>query len=76
MAEKNLELTGLSDDEAKAVHSLFMQGFAIFTAVAIVAHILVWMWRPWIPGPNGYSSVMEHTNNAVAAFQSIVPVLA
>ena len=26
-----------------------------FVVIAIVAHILVWAWRPWIPGPKGYA---------------------
>jgi light-harvesting complex 1 beta chain len=26
----------------------------MFTVIAIVAHILVWQWRPWIPGVAGY----------------------
>lgn len=40
--------SGLSSDEAKEFHSFFMQGFLGFTAVAVVAHILVWMWKPWL----------------------------
>ena len=31
-----------------------MTSFLVFTVIAIVAHILAWMWRPWLPGPNGY----------------------
>jgi light-harvesting complex 1 beta chain len=23
-------------------------GFLVFTAIAVVAHILVWQWRPWL----------------------------
>ena len=41
-------LSGLSGDEAKEFHSFFMQGFLGFTAIAVVAHILVWLWRPWL----------------------------
>ena len=51
--------TGISEEEAKEVHSLFMRSFLIFTAVAVVAHILAWAWRPWLPGPNGYSSLVD-----------------
>uniref|UniRef100_UPI0035C9B041 light-harvesting antenna LH1, beta subunit n=1 Tax=uncultured Sphingomonas sp. TaxID=158754 RepID=UPI0035C9B041 len=40
--------TYLTPDEAKEFHKIFMTSFGIFTAVAIVAHILVWMWKPWI----------------------------
>jgi len=36
-----------------------MGSFIMFTVIAIIAHFLVWMWRPWIPGPNGYSSLEE-----------------
>ena len=40
--------TYLTPDEAKEFHKLFITSFLMFTAVAIVAHILVWMWRPWL----------------------------
>ncbi len=53
----NNSLSGLTESEAREVHGFFIQGFMIFTAIAIVAHILVWMWRPWIPGPEGYVSL-------------------
>jgi len=42
-------LTGLTDQEAQEFHALFMKGFFIFTVIAIIAHILVWAWRPWLP---------------------------
>jgi len=41
-------LSGLTDSEAKEFHAAFVQGFIAFTAVAVVAHILVWIWRPWL----------------------------
>jgi light-harvesting complex 1 beta chain len=50
-------LSGLTEQEAKEFHSIFMTSFIMFTVIAIVAHILVWMWRPWLPGPNGYASL-------------------
>ena len=51
-------LSGLTEGEAQEFHRFYMQGFLIFTAIAVVAHILVWMWRPWIPGPDGYTQSM------------------
>jgi len=49
MAEnKSASLTGLTDDEAKEFHGIFMQSFTYFVGVAVVAHILVWGWRPWL----------------------------
>lgn len=38
-----------------------MQSFAIFVGVAVLAHILVWLWRPWMPGEQGYSSLIDGT---------------
>jgi light-harvesting complex 1 beta chain len=49
--------SGLSEVEAKEFHKIFVTSFVIFTGIAIVAHILAWMWRPWLPGANGYSMV-------------------
>jgi light-harvesting complex 1 beta chain len=48
-------LSGLTEAEAQEFHSLFVTSFIIFAVIAIIAHILVWMWRPWIPGPKGYA---------------------
>ena len=53
--------SGMTDNEAKEFHSLFMSSMIGFTAVAVVAHILVWMWRPWLPGPRGYVSLESAT---------------
>lgn len=50
-------LSGLTENEAKEFHSIFMTSFIIFTIIAIIAHILVWMWRPWLPGPKGYATL-------------------
>lgn len=46
MADKSL--SGLSEEEAKEFHGLFVSSFLAFTAVAVVAHILVASWRPWL----------------------------
>ena len=40
--------SGLTDEEAQEFHQYYIQGFIGFTAVAVVAHILVWIWRPWL----------------------------
>jgi light-harvesting complex 1 beta chain len=47
--------TGLTETEAKEFHGIFVTSFIVFTVIAIVAHFLAWQWRPWLPGPNGYS---------------------
>jgi light-harvesting complex 1 beta chain len=45
----------LTEAEAKEFHGIFITSFIVFTVIAIIAHILAWMWRPWLPGPNGYA---------------------
>ena len=41
-------LSGLTEQEAKEFHGIFITSFIVFTVIAIVAHILVWNWRPWL----------------------------
>jgi light-harvesting complex 1 beta chain len=57
MADNRESLTGLTDAEAQEVHKYMIQGYIMFTAVAVVAHFLVWNWRPWFPGIKGYTSL-------------------
>lgn len=56
---KGGSLSGLTESEAKEFHSIFMTSFVLFTVIAIIAHILAWMWRPWLPGPGGYKTAMD-----------------
>ena len=51
--------SGLTASEAREFHSIFVTSFLIFTAIAVVAHILVYMWRPWLPGKDGYAMIMD-----------------
>jgi light-harvesting complex 1 beta chain len=60
--------SGLTEPEAREFHSIFVTSFLVFTAIAVVAHILVWMWRPWLPGPHGYSQLMDGVNAARSMF--------
>ena len=60
--------TGFNANQAKEFHRLFMLGFIVFTVIAIIAHFLVWQWRPWVPGPEGYTSMIDgaqHVANSV-----------
>jgi light-harvesting complex 1 beta chain len=50
-------LSGLTEAEAKEFHRIFMGSFILFTVIAIIAHVLVWNWRPWLPGPHGYAEL-------------------
>lgn len=49
-------MSGLSEQEAAEFHKYYMQGLVLFVAVAVVAHILTWAWRPWFAG-DGMASI-------------------
>ena len=72
MAERQGSLSGLTESEAKEFHGVFMTSFIIFMVIAIIAHILAWQWRPWLPGAKGYSSLVDGVNVAV---NTILPYL-
>lgn len=46
--EKRGSLSGLSENEAREFHKIFITSFIVFTIVAVIAHVLVWQWRPWL----------------------------
>jgi light-harvesting complex 1 beta chain len=48
LANREGSLSGLTEQEAKEFHGIFVTSFIGFTVVAIVAHVLVWNWRPWL----------------------------
>lgn len=55
MYDSDNSLSGLTEEEAKEFHGMFMASAVGFTLVATAAHVLVWMWRPWIPSDSGYA---------------------
>jgi light-harvesting complex 1 beta chain len=48
--ERQGSLSGLTENEAKEFHGIFMTSFIAFTVIAVIAHFLVWQWRPWLAG--------------------------
>lgn len=71
MEDQNQSISGLSEKEAKEFHKIFVVSFIIFVAIAIVAHILAWQWRPWLPGPEGYAMI-DSASAAVSSFVSSI----
>lgn len=74
-AQRDGTLSGMSDMEAREFHALFMTSFIVFTAVAVVAHILVWLWRPWLPSAGGYRSAIDSATEFAGAFGSTLTSL-
>ncbi len=52
-------ISGLTNNEAKELHRGFMTTMTMYIIIAIIAHYLVWAWRPWFPGTPGYKSTSE-----------------
>jgi light-harvesting complex 1 beta chain len=65
-------LTGLTESEAKEFHSIFMTSFIGFVVVALIAHFLAWMWRPWLPGEHGYSMLLDGAKVAASHVMTFV----
>ena len=43
----DLSFTGLTDEQAQELHSVYMSGLYLFSIVAVVAHIATYIWAPW-----------------------------
>jgi light-harvesting complex 1 beta chain len=57
--------SGLTVEEAKEFHKLFVQGFIVFTGIALVAHFLAWNWRPWGLSPTT-TSMLDHAHHVMS----------
>ena len=76
MADRQGSLSGLTSEEAREFHGLFMTSFISFVVVAFIAHVLVWFWRPWFTRetavevivPAEPATSMLETMNAAMAF--------
>jgi len=70
--ERPRSLSGLTEQEAKEFHSIFITSFVIFTVIAIIAHFLVWQWRPWLPPLGGYKSAIDGVTNVASYLMAFI----
>ncbi len=48
MADRtDLSFTGLTDDQAQELHSVYMKGLTVFVIIAVLAHIATYIKLPW-----------------------------
>ena len=59
--------SNLSDDEAKEFHAGFITWMAAWVAIAVVAHFLVWIWRPWFGPPEHWAALTDKAQNVASA---------
>lgn len=69
--DRRSTLSGLTEGEAKEFNRIFVVSFLIFLGIAIIAHILAWAWRPWLPGVHGYQTGMLLGHPAVHGLAAI-----
>ncbi|MEM1197510.1 MAG: light-harvesting antenna LH1, beta subunit [Pseudomonadota bacterium] len=39
--------TYLTPEEAQEIHKGFMSTFTLYVSIAVVAHVLMWAYKPW-----------------------------
>ena len=65
MADESL--SGLTPNEAKEFHKYYMQGLVLFVLVAIFAHFLVWVWRPWFHAESASLDVLPNVASTLTS---------
>ncbi len=56
--------------ESWAYRGIFVASFAALLAVALVAQLLTWHWRSWLPGAEGEKGLIGGVKTAVYTFMS------
>jgi len=69
-SSNNGALQRLLKEDSKAFSWIFAVGFVIFLPIALIAQILGWEWRSWLPGAEGVKSMTGGVKAAVYTFMS------
>jgi len=72
MADNNNYGTGLTDAQAKEFHGFFMMGTIVWLIVAVVAHFLVWAWRPWFGAARPMLSMVEGAQSLIQSATTLL----
>jgi light-harvesting complex 1 beta chain len=61
---------GLLKEDSSAFAAIFVVGFAMFLVIAVLAQVLGWHWRSWLPGAESVKSMTGGVKAAVYTFMS------
>ena len=61
---------GLIKKDTTAFTAIFVVGFSLFLFIAVVAQVLGWHWRSWLPGAESVKSMTGGVKAAVYTFMS------
>ena len=64
-----MSMSGLTPDEAREFHDYWIKGATLFTIVAVIAHLLVWIWRPWLKGSTASADLLQ---NSATTLQTLI----
>ena len=56
--------------DSRAYYGIFLVSFLVFLVVALVAQLLTWKWRLWLPGAEGQKSLLSGVKSSVYTFMS------
>lgn len=62
--------TAVLKKDSGAFAAIFCVGFALFLMIAVVAQVLGWHWRSWLPGAESVKSLTGGVKAAVYTFMS------
>ena len=63
-------LPQMQQNDSKVFFGIFVVGFMLFLGVALVARLLTWQWRSWLPGAESEESMIGGVKAAVYTFMS------
>ena len=63
-------LRNLPKKDSKTFVGIFLASFVLFLAVALMAQILTWQWRSWLPGAEGEKTMIGGVRAAVYTVMS------
>ncbi len=61
---------GWLEKDSSAFTAIFVVGFAMFLVIAVLAQVLGWHWRSWLPGAESVKSMTGGVKAAVYTFMS------
>ncbi|HET7774008.1 MAG TPA: hypothetical protein VFK82_09310 [Burkholderiaceae bacterium] len=66
----NDTLQEMMKNDSLSFNGIFVVSFVVLLAIALIAQILMWKWRPWLPGAEGEKSLVDGVKAAVYSFMS------
>lgn len=61
----NPSLRQVLKNDSKTFVGIFLASFVVFLAVALMAQMLTWQWRSWLPGAEGEKTMIGGVKAAV-----------